>query len=383
MKVKRISPFVVLCAFGMFACTAPAAPAAPVAVSISVSGNYKTRYLAGSAFDPAGLIVTATFDNGTTAAVTDYTVSPSGALSGSDATVTVTFGDIAATLPVRVVSGAAKSEGTIKAEFRANKYSTEYNGYEINYLEREPDYSATANDPAPLVLFLHGAGERGNDNEAQVENSVAKAYGDIESMFYDSYVIAPQCPYRATEDGADSSDDTHMDITYTKWVDHRWDAGNYKLSEVRETKALAAVADLVEQYAELPQVDASRVYVVGLSMGGFGTWDIVARHSELFAAAVVMCGGGPSDKAAELADIPVYAFHDTADPVVAYSETSLPLYNAVKAQGKGKMRLVPMQGFGHGIWNEVWSIGGSGRADKDIENDACPRIIDWLFEQSK
>lgn len=297
----------------------------------------------------------------------------------------MSFGGKSASRRISVVDATAvKSENTIKAEFKANKKSTVYNGYEINYVEREPDCIATESDPVPLVLFLHGAGERGNDNESQIQNSIAKAYQYAESTFYDSYVIAPQCPYRETEDGQDIDDDNPMDMSYTKWVDRNWTEGNYDLSDVAETKALATVADLVESYAARPEIDASRVYVVGLSMVGYGTWNIIANHAELFAATVPMCGGGPINRAEQLSDMPIYALHGTADATVPYDKCTLPLYNAIKAYNKNNMIFVPMQNEGHGIWDNVWIVGSdSDTKYKTYENTKPPRVIDWLFAQHK
>ena len=165
-------------------------------------------------------------------------------------------------------------------------------------------------------------------------------------MFYDSYVIAPQCPYRETEDGEDKPK-TDDNVEYTKWVNRDWRSGSYNLSETPETKALATVANLVKTYAARPEIDASRVYVIGLSMGGYGTWDIIARHGEIFAAAVPMCGGGPLDMAEALSDMPIYAFHATNDSAVPYGTGTKAMYDAISAYGKNNMMLVTMGNDGH------------------------------------
>ena len=201
-------------------------------------------------------------------------------------------------------------------------------------------------------------------------------------MFYDSYVIAPQCPYRETEDGEDKPK-TDDNVEYTKWVNRDWRSGSYNLSETPETKALATVANLVKTYAARPELDASRVYVIGLSMGGYGTWDIIARHGELFAAAVPMCGGGPIDMAEALSDMPIYAFHATNDSAVPYDTGTKAMYDAICAYDKNNMMLVTMGNDGHAIWDKVWKAGTSEFTYKTEDNKDCPRIIDWMFAQYK
>lgn len=342
---------------------------------LTVSGTFKTRYMTGDTFSADGMVVTATYDDGTTKTLTadDYTLTaPTGGLKSTDTKITVKAGSKTVNRKITVgTSSNVKTEDAIKNEFKANKKSHTFSGTTINYCLREPD-DKTA--PAPLVLFLHGAGERGNDNEAQLKNALAKAYTRFDSMFYDSYVIAPQCPYRETDNGEDVNDGSQMNINYTKWVNTLWTAGSYKASEVAESVRLKTVADLVKTFAAKPEVDASRVYVVGLSMGGYGTWDILARHNDLFAAGVPICGGGPTDKADVLADLPIYAFHGTADTAVPYEAGSKTMYDAISAKGKGKMIFHTFEGAGHGIWDQALTYAGSATE---------PATLDWLFAQSK
>ncbi len=394
MKIGKFSKFIASVASAVFVLAALAAcgknpsdrpnDSSSALVSIGIGGAVKTRYRMGETFDSSGLIVTARYKDGTSKVLNtgEYELSaPSGKLI-RDGSFTVEYSGKTAERSIRVVQGDGKTEAQIKSEFTSNKKSHVYNGYSVKFVERAPDYGPSESEPAPLVLFLHGSGERGNDNESQLKNSIAHAYDNIESMFYDSYVIAPQCPYRETEDGEDKPK-TDDNVEYTKWVNRDWRSGSYNLSETPETKALATVANLVKTYAARPEIDASRVYVIGLSMGGYGTWDIIARHGELFAAAVPMCGGGPLDMAEALSDMPIYAFHATNDSAVPYGTGTKAMYDAIRAYDKNNMMLVTMGNDGHAIWDKVWKAGASEFTYKTEDNKDCPRIIDWMFAQYK
>ncbi len=166
----------------------------------------------------------------------------------------------------------------------------------------------------PLVLFLHGVGERGQDNELQLRRAIQKVVNRKgKSPFMRAVVLAPQCPMGS----------------YWTNVDHK---GTYLQSQTPETAALHQVAELVKRYCEDERIDRKRVYVVGMSMGGYATWDLVARYPELFAAAVAICGGGPVDRAEILKEIPIYVFHGEKDSVVPY-QASADTVAAIKGVG--------------------------------------------------
>jgi predicted peptidase len=178
-----------------------------------------------------------------------------------------------------------------------------------------------ADDPAaiwPLLLFLHGFGERG-DGESDLSRVLLhgpprriQAGAD-----YPCIVIAPQCP-------ADS------------W----W---------TFELDALAALLDAL--LVDL-RVDRARVYCTGLSMGGYGTWAMGMRYGARFAALAPVCGGGVPPMAALLKAIPVWAFHGDADTVVPVSE-SQEMVDALRAAG-GDVRLTIYPGVGHDSWTPAY-----------------------------
>lgn len=205
-------------------------------------------------------------------------------------------------------------------------------------------------DPAqkyPLVVFLHGAGERGADNSAQLKQCMADFCKPERRAKYRCYVLAPQCP------------------TGQKWVDVDWSAAELVYPETM-SKALRLTLEVVDAMLEDAAVDKHRVYLAGLSMGGYGSWDALARRPELFAAAIPICGGGNVKHAASFKQVPIWCFHGDADAVVPV-ERSREMIAALKAAG-GKPRYTEYSGVGHNSWTQTFA------------ND---ETFQWLFSQSK
>ena len=213
------------------------------------------------------------------------------------------------------------------------------------YIPRDYDCGAFY----PLMLFMHGAGERGCGNEAQVEVALPHVFDDPDSPAYNSIIIAPQCP----ED--------------KQWVYTPWDKGNYTCVDVVESRELQAVIEIIKNVCNEYNVDKSRIYVTGLSMGGFASWDLMARHPRLFAAGMPVCGGGDPTRAKALAEIPIRTFHGFLDDVVP-AEGTREMYSAVKAQGKGKITYTEFMDGDHAIWDRVYMNKTN---------------IKWLFSQVK
>ncbi|NLF09364.1 MAG: prolyl oligopeptidase family serine peptidase [Pirellulaceae bacterium] len=199
----------------------------------------------------------------------------------------------------------------------------------------------------PLVLFLHGAGERGNDNDRQLVHCAAEFAKDENRRKYPCFFVAPQCPAGKS------------------WAELDWKQMKL-ITRDEPTEPLRLALDLVDKLAaELP-VDPRRIYVTGLSMGGFGTWDAAARRPGFFAAAVPICGGGDLDRAAKLKDMPIWAFHGDADPVVPLAQTTTMIEAIRKAGGEPKMTVYP--GVGHNSWADAY---------------ADPELSAWLFSKIK
>lgn len=200
----------------------------------------------------------------------------------------------------------------------------------------------------PLLLFLHGAGERGDDNTAQLTKSVFDTWlSDSTAPLAQAIVIFPQCP------------------NDRQWVDTPWEKGSYSVDEVEESRQMEMVLDILYDIIDEYSVDEDRVYVSGLSMGGFGTWDLLMRHSDIFAAAIPFCGGADPSRAELLADIPIWTFHGDADGDVPVAGTR-EIYNAIIAAGGEKIEYTEYEGYGHNVWS-------TGAAE--------PGIIEWLLSQ--
>ncbi|MFG0263320.1 MAG: prolyl oligopeptidase family serine peptidase [Novipirellula sp. JB048] len=202
----------------------------------------------------------------------------------------------------------------------------------------------------PLVLFLHGSGERGEDNAAQLAYFPRAMASEKHRDAFPCFVLAPQC--RQGE----------------KWVDVDWsDSAATAMAESPTPMMRAAIEMLKRTLAEHP-VDASRVYITGLSMGGYGAWDLVARHPQWFAAAVIVCGGGDDAQAAKLAELPIWVFHGDADSVVPVAR-SRNMVAAIRDAGGETIKYSELPGVGHASWHHAY-------AD---DSGAIP----WMFDQQR
>jgi predicted peptidase len=175
----------------------------------------------------------------------------------------------------------------------------------------------------PLVLFLHGAGERGKNLDLVRKYGPPKLIDQGKSFPF--ILISPQCPN-----------------------DEWW--------------SLPALTGLLDEVERQFAVDKTREYVTGLSMGGFGTWKLAMLYPGRFAAIAPVCGGGDTTKVAALKSVPVWAFHGSKDPVVPL-ERSESLVRALKAAG-GDVRLTVYPEAAHDSWTETYDN---------------PEIYDWLL----
>jgi predicted peptidase len=179
----------------------------------------------------------------------------------------------------------------------------------------------------PLLLFMHGIGERGADL-----NKV-KAHGPPKLIEagkpFPFVVVSPHCP------------------------DNQW----------WEPVSLSALLDeVVEKY----KIDKDRVYVTGLSMGGFGTWSLAAYSPQRFAAIVPICGGGDAAAAKKLVHLPVWAFHGAKDKTVPIA-LDQKMVDALKQAG-GSVKFTVYPNGGHDVWTETY---------------ANPKVYEWLLEQKR
>jgi len=181
------------------------------------------------------------------------------------------------------------SFGQSSSRFSINRYINDH-GDTLNYRMLFPDYDTVRR--YPLIIFLHGSGERGNDNEAQLKWGVGNFATDNAMALHPAFVIAPQCP--ANQD----------------WANFSENMGTRELHiQPFPTKPMTLAIELIHQLIRNFSVDTNRIYITGLSMGCFGTFDAIERYPHLFAAAIPVCGGGDVSKAASIAHIPIWIFH--------------------------------------------------------------------------
>jgi predicted peptidase len=197
-------------------------------------------------------------------------------------------------------------------------------------------YAEAADQQWPLILFLHGAGERGTNVWLVAKHGPPKLVRTKPEFPF--IVASPQCPA-----GQTWSNDT----------------------------VLALLDELLARY----RVDPARVYLTGLSMGGYGTWSLALAAPERFAAVVPICGGGDPIKvlladprqAAALKSLPVWAFHGAKDPVVKLIESER-MVNALKQSGSREVQLTVYPEAGHDSWTEAYDN---------------PQLYDWLLARKR
>lgn len=213
-----------------------------------------------------------------------------------------------------------------------------------------------------FLLFLHGAGNRGSDNESQVSVHTGLLNRIIggETITYNGtqidaskefIIVAPQC----------AKDKQWVDTPWTKVPDP-----SYELDNMPQSQYLTAVVELVSKMQETYNLNSSRMYVSGLSMGGFGTWDLIMRYPDLFAAAIPMGGAGDCSKAEIIKNTPVWTFHQIHDPLVA-SDGTVAMVKALTEVG-AEVKFTPYFDTVHNAWTKGY---------------AEPDMLNWLYSHTK
>ncbi len=204
----------------------------------------------------------------------------------------------------------------------------------LDYLRYLPKrYGINPGQKWPLILFLHGAGERGSDLDFIRRHGIPKVAEEMDLQFV---ALSPQCP-----------------------ADHWW------------SDFLPALDDLLTFTITTFDIDPDRIYLTGLSMGGFGTWHLAAEHPERFAAIAPICGGGPwqygfPERVCSLKNIPTWVFHGEKDPVVPV-EASKSMVDALTACG-GNVRLTVYPACGHDSWSQTYDN---------------PELYQWFLEHQR
>ncbi|MDC1325496.1 MAG: carboxylesterase family protein [Flavobacteriales bacterium] len=226
--------------------------------------------------------------------------------------------------------------------FSSEKY-TNTDGETLQYRQLISDYDSASK--YPLVVFLHGSGERGDDNESQLRWGVENFASNKNMKMHPAIVIAPQCPKNMS-----------------------W--GNYSSTDMSllpsPSEPMKLLIELIKESIQKLPVDTSRIYITGLSMGGFGTFDAISRYPDLFAAAVPVCGGGDIKKADAIAHIPIWIFHGALDSTVSPTLSHTMLGALTDAGASPGYTQYPKTG--HFSWIAAY--------DDEM-------MMDWLFSQKK
>lgn len=234
-----------------------------------------------------------------------------------------------------------------KSSFNSGKESLPY-----RFLLAE---KTSVNNKIPLLIFLHGAGERGSNNQKQLVHG-SKFFADaVQSGQHPAMLVFPQCP----------EDDYWANIERKKQDD-----GSETFSFMAEgtpTKSMQLLINLIDSLVQLDYIDTNRIYLGGLSMGGMGTFELLWRRSEIFAAAFPICGGGnPETVKAYNPETAVWIFHGGADPVVSFDYSSSMFKSMQQAGMPVKLSLYPE--YAHNVWDAVFQ----DRA-----------FLEWLFSKQK
>lgn len=179
----------------------------------------------------------------------------------------------------------------------------------------------------PVLLFLHGAGERGSDNSSHL-NNFTQAFSVAGDILRKAIIVCPQC-----SDGG--------------W----WEIDGYYYRD--ESGALGAAKHLLDDVIYKYNGDTDRIYVTGLSMGGYGTWQMLERYGNYFAAGVPLCGWGDPSKAATLAKIPIWVFHGTDDQTVNI-DCSTEMVKAISNAGGIMLEYTELVGVDHNAWDYAY-----------------------------
>ena len=225
-----------------------------------------------------------------------------------------------------------------------------FKGDTLRYRVLFPD-NYSKNKKYPLVIFFHGSGECGNDNEKQLKHGASLFEDQKNRTNFPAIVIFPQCP--ATD----------------SWVNFKVTGPNtfVFIDNKKPTKALEMTKILIDFYQKTEAVDKKRIYVSGLSLGGMATYDLICRYPKTFAAAIPMCGAVEVVRLEKVRKMPIRIYHGANDDAVSV-EYARNAYNELKANGSKTMEYIEFPGVGHNCWYNAFSQ---------------PDFLIWMFSKHK
>ncbi len=223
-------------------------------------------------------------------------------------------------------------------------------------------------DPAkkyPLAVVIHGNGVQGNDNRPYKSEPFATylATPEVQDKC-PHFLYVPQCP------------------AGQKWVDSPWERGSYSVDQVAASAPLKNLVDTLRGLLKEFSIDQRRIYLLGISMGGQATWDLLCRYPGVFAGAVPMAGCGDPSKAGLLKEVAIWAFHGANDPTVPVT-SDREIMAGLDRAGAKVTRLTDLDPparptathiyseyqVGHNVWDKAIALKG--------------QVVPWLFTQTR
>jgi predicted peptidase len=227
-------------------------------------------------------------------------------------------------------------------------------GQELNYRILYPE-NYNKSKKFPVLLFLHGAGERGNDNEKQLIHGGSLFLDPVNRAKYPAIVLFPQCPEGKSWASLDIRPGEGGKKIYNR--SNGTTPGEMSLS----------LNGLLQDVCKHQKADKKRIYIMGLSMGGFGTLEMLYLYPNTFAAAVPICGGHLTSLASVYAkEVPIWIFHGAKDTVVPV-DFSRDLYAELKKLG-AEVKYTEFPDANHDSWTSTF---------------ATPELLPWMFSHHK
>lgn len=210
-----------------------------------------------------------------------------------------------------------------------------------------PQFPA-ADTKYPVILFLHGSGECGTDNLRQITVGLPALMASVLTFPEPVIVVAPQCQ------------------AGNWWVKRLAFTSDYAAAK-EPTPSLEVAVEICRHLVAMRHADPDRIYITGLSLGGFGTWDAIQRQPNFFAAAIPICGGGDIRRIQEIKRLPIWIFHGKIDKSVSV-DCSRRMVEALKLAGHRKVQYTEYEHAGHTVWDQSY-----GNRD----------VIGWLLQQTR
>ena len=241
---------------------------------------------------------------------------------------------------------AVLSAGAASIESRTEAREYTNSTYKV-FRYRWADKTPADGSKVPLVIFLHGAGERGDNNVSQLHHGVADIVAWLDANEPGFKFFAGQVP------------------TGKLWVDVSWSSTSHTMP-VEPSETMGLLLEFMDTLLADESVDTNRVYATGISMGGYGTWDLISRRPEVFAAAIPICGGADLAQAPKLASMPIWTFHGSKD-------TSVPVCRS------------------RNMMSALWAVGSDAHywEHPDAPHNVWTRtyqnseVLTWFFAQTK